>query len=101
MPSVAVENVDKPMTEKQKNYITKMAGILDRKGAVYPNVPEIYIPLDKLTRKEASTLIDALQKELGFDKTKKDPPVDKVETSSEDNSKLKFTFSKGISKKEG
>ncbi len=89
------------VTEKQKNYIRKMLHVADKRGIPYPDIPEMNKSWLDLNKKEASTIIEALQELLGFDKTKKDPPVDKVETSSEDNSKLKFTFSKGISKKVG
>jgi hypothetical protein len=88
-------------TDKQKNYIKKMLHVADKRGLSYPTIPEMAKRWDNLNKKDASTIIEALQELLGFDKTKKDPPVDKVETSSEDNSKLKFTFSKGISKKVG
>jgi len=60
MPVVAVENKDKPMTDKQKLYIEKMVNIGKKRG-LYLGKPANY---PNINREEASKLIDALQTEV-------------------------------------
>jgi hypothetical protein len=95
-------------TDKQKNYIKKMLHVADKRGLSYPTIPEMakrWETLNKqwgtLNKQEASIIIEALQDLLGFDKTKKEPEPAKQENQPEEEPKLKFTFSKGISKKVG
>jgi len=86
-------------TDKQKNYIKKMLHVADKRGLPYPNIPEMNKLWIDLNKKEASIIIEALQDLLGFDKTKKESEPTKQENQSEEEPKLKFTFSKGISNK--
>jgi hypothetical protein len=86
-------------TDKQKNYIKKMLHVADKRGLSYPTIPEMDKGWLDLNKKDASTIIEALQELLGFDKTKKEPEPAKQENQPEEEPKLKFTFSKGISKR--
>jgi len=107
MPSIAAENVNKPMTDKQKAYIEKMVSIGKRRLLSLPKPPNY----PDITRKEASELIDYLQARVFPDdggKAKRKEirarVIESVESQNTDNvveePKLKFTFAKGISKKE-